>query len=482
MKKLRWFAITLFLLSVAVYALNQNQIRRKTDQTIPKISMDQDEIQVSVKDPEKVWKKGITAYDEKDGDITDSLVIESVSTFLEKGRRLVSYAAFDRDGHVAKASRQLIYTDYHSPKISCAKPFSFPVGTQDILDNVYATDCIDGDISNKVEITGDSVFFLNIAGEYEIWLQVTNSCGDMVTVPVTLEMVDYRQQTERTKRAEAAKQTERINLTEKATEETGQKEMEGADSYGAGWNAAVNGYPLNSYFLYRTDGYFKDQAEVDRYYALYGEGKEDLTGVGAGSASRLRPGDTKRLDLNGDYKISGAGNENSDLQYLGDSNPHFVFGFTLGGSWKGIDVNAMFQGVGKQYVIRNDWMAYPFQTRTANQNPTYLGKTWTESNPNAEFPRLTTNANLARWNYQNNDFMMQNNRYIRLKTLIVGYTLPQIWTRKVKLEKVRVYFSGNDLWEATSIRDGFDPEMGAASNNSGYPFARTWSFGLNITL
>ena len=60
MKKLRWFAITLFLLSVAVYALDQNQIRRKTDQTIPKISMDQDEIQVSVKDPEKVWKKVIT--------------------------------------------------------------------------------------------------------------------------------------------------------------------------------------------------------------------------------------------------------------------------------------------------------------------------------------------------------------------------------------------------------------------------------------
>lgn len=135
-----------------------------------------------------------------------------------------------RHGHVAKASRQLIYTDYHSPKISCAKPFSFPVGTQDILDSVYATDCIDGDISNKVEITGDSVFFLNIAGEYEIWLQVTNSCGDMVTVPVTLEMVDYRQQTERTKRAEAEKQMERTNLTEKATEETGQKETEGAEN------------------------------------------------------------------------------------------------------------------------------------------------------------------------------------------------------------------------------------------------------------
>ena len=127
-------------------------------------------------------------------------------------------------------------------------------------------------------------------------------------------------------------------------------------------------------------------------------------------------------------------------------------------------------------------MAYPFQSRTSNQNPRFLGKTWTEENPHSEYPRLTTNTKVSHWNYENNDFMLQNNRYIRLKTLIVGYTLPQIWTRKVKLEKVRVYFSGNDLWEATSIKDGFDPEMGASSNNNGYPFARTWSFGLNVTL
>ena len=107
---------------------------------------------------------------------------------------------------------------------------------------------------------------------------------------------------------------------------------------------------------------------------------------------------------------------------------------------------------------------------------------WTAVNPNAKYPRMTNSTQRAAWNYQNNDFMLQNSRYIRLKTLVVGYTLPQVWTRKVKLEKIRVYFSGNDLWEATSIRDGFDPEMGAASNTSGYPFARTWSFGLNVTL
>lgn len=127
-------------------------------------------------------------------------------------------------------------------------------------------------------------------------------------------------------------------------------------------------------------------------------------------------------------------------------------------------------------------MAYPFRTLYTNQNPTFLGQTWTEDNPNAKYPRMTNSTQRAAWNYQNNDFMLQNSRYIRLKTLVVGYTLPQVWTRKVKLEKIRVYFSGNDLWEATSIRDGFDPEMGAASNTSGYPFARTWSFGLNVTL
>jgi hypothetical protein len=67
----------------------------------------------------------------------------------------------------------------------------------------------------------------------------------------------------------------------------------------------------------------------------------------------------------------------------------------------------------------------------------------------------------------------------------LGYTLPKKLTDRVKMSKVRVYFSGNDLWEATAIKDGFDPEAGQNAtdgDNAGYPFARTWSFGLNIGL
>lgn len=256
-------------------------------------------------------------------------------------------------------------------------------------------------------------------------------------------------------------------------------ELEGANTIAAGKNKTLNGYPLNSYFLYKTDGYFQSQEEVNAYYAKYG-GVGALASLPAGGSTELRPGDIKRLDLSGDRSISADGGASSDLIYMGDGNAHYLFGITLGGSWKGFDFNALFQGVGKQLIMRQGWMAYPFATRYTNQNSNFMGKTWTEDNPTAEFPRLTIYTERAKWNYENNDFMLQNNRYIRLKSLVIGYTLPQVWTRKAKLEKVRVYFSGNDLWEATSIKDGFDPEMGEMSQNSGYPFSRTWSFGINV--
>lgn len=261
--------------------------------------------------------------------------------------------------------------------------------------------------------------------------------------------------------------------------------LDGADSYGAGKNATVNGYPLNSWFMYQTAGYFQSQTEVDAYYAKYGAGGGNLSGLGAAnSAVNLRPGDTKVVDLNGDGIITGAGgniqNNTSDLKYMGDGAAHYIFGLNLGGAWKGFDFSAFFQGVGSQLIQRNGWMAYPFSAIYTNQNPSFLGQTWTATHTDAIYPRLTVNGTRAAWNYANNDFMLQNNRYIRLKSLVFGYTIPQSITRKIKLERLRVYFSGNDLWEKTNIKDGYDPEMGETSQNSGYPFYRTWSFGLNV--
>ena len=257
-------------------------------------------------------------------------------------------------------------------------------------------------------------------------------------------------------------------------------DVQGADSYNAGENGIVNGYPYQPWFVYKTDGYFKNQKEVDAYYSQYGS-SADLAGLPQNNiAVALRPGDTRKVDVAGTGNITGSGNEKSSLVYAGDGTPHYTFGINLGGSWKGFDISAFFQGQLKQLIMRNGYMSYPFAAVWTNQNPSFLGKTWTTDNPDAIFPRLTVNNTRAKWNYVNNDFMLQNNRYIRLKALIIGYSLPESLIRKAKLEKVRVYFSGNDLWEMVHIKDGFDPEMGETSQNSGYPFARTWSFGVNV--
>ncbi len=262
------------------------------------------------------------------------------------------------------------------------------------------------------------------------------------------------------------------------------RDMEGADTYGPGRTGAVNGYPLNSWFLYQTNGYFSTQEEVNAYYAKYGQSAGLLSGVQGTNA--LRPGDVRVIDVNGDGVISNvfdANNPNrADYVFMGDNAPHFVFGTNLSANWKGFDFNVFFQGVGQQHIMRSGWMSYPFNTVFTNQPHAFIGKTWTEENPNAEFPRLTSYANRANWNYANKDFMLQNNRYVRLKTLILGYTVPQSLSKRAGLERLRVYFSGNDLWELTSIKDGYDPEMGETSQNAGYPFFRTWSFGLNIGL
>lgn len=188
MRRLRLLSILLLVASLAVFVGFEFKDRRNSDKLGPQISMEESSITVSVEATDAELLEGVTATDPKDGDVTDSLVIENISTFLEKGRRLISYVAFDSDNHVTKATRQLIYTDYTSPKFQITKPLGFLMGTDNILDGVHAQDCIDGDISDKIKISSDSVIYTSVAGEYDVKLQVSNSCGDTVTLPVTIEV------------------------------------------------------------------------------------------------------------------------------------------------------------------------------------------------------------------------------------------------------------------------------------------------------
>lgn len=258
-----------------------------------------------------------------------------------------------------------------------------------------------------------------------------------------------------------------------------------ARSY-AGNNATLQGYPLNALFVYQTNGIFQTQAEVDAYYKQYyyeADGKTVKkgnmipapTGEGGDLANRLRPGAFRYVDVDGDGVIT-----DKDIVYKGDKAPHFQFGLKLGLNWKAIDFSAFFQGVGKQNVMRGGYLAAPFMTNYTQQNYHFIGKTWSEDNPNAEYGILSRSQNFNKWNYMNTDVLLQDSRYVRLKSLIVGYTLPGNWTKRAGIDKVRLYFSGEDLFELTSIKDGYDPEYGENSNGT-YPFARMLTFGIDVT-
>ena len=232
--------------------------------------------------------------------------------------------------------------------------------------------------------------------------------------------------------------------------------------------------PINSFFLWETDGYFDSQAEVDAYYASLNEG-----GILPLQTSNdaLRPGDMRVVDSNGDGTL-----DNEDLTYSGDAAPHYVYGFNFDLKYKNFDLSAFFQGALEHNIYRTGYFAQPFQAEWQNQSNTWLGRTWTEDNRDAEFPRLTTQRGLSAWNYRSKDHILQNNRYMRLKSLIIGYTFRDLSIGNTPINNLRIYFSGNDLFELTSVKDGYDPEFQASSNNSAYPFMRTWALGLKVSL
>lgn len=243
------------------------------------------------------------------------------------------------------------------------------------------------------------------------------------------------------------------------------------------------GKPRESIYVYQTDGIFQNQQEVDAYYEMFywnadrtgPKANNILPAPQAAATNTLRPGARKVVDLNGDGAIT-----TEDLYYAGDAAPRMTFGFKLGLDWKGIDFSAFFQGVGKQTILRSGHLSAPWVTNYVMQNSTFMGQMWSPENTSAEYTIASRDNSFNRFNYWNKDVSVQNNQYVRLKSLVVGYTLPQSMISKAGLGKVRFYFSGDDLWEWTKVKDGYDPEYGENSNNT-FPFSRLLTFGVDVT-
>ena len=256
------------------------------------------------------------------------------------------------------------------------------------------------------------------------------------------------------------------------------------------------GMVLGEIWGFEIDGLFQSDAEAKAYAE-----QVDLSYINKRLYGGWMAGDPRYVDLDGDGKISVGANtvkKPGDRKILGNSLASLQYGITAGFDYMGFDFSIFLQGTGNHYWYPNDEsMAFwgPYSRPYCTYLPyDFLDNVWSEQNPDAYFPRpraysaFTSGAPLANTNSR----YLQNLRYLRLKNLSVGYTIPM--TKKVGIEKVRVYFSGENLAYCSPFKKHsryIDPEAafdrrdsgGATTryNNAFYPWQKTFMFGIDIT-
>ncbi len=186
--------LTVFFLVVAVgFAYVKITERMDSDTEAPVISAESDEIELSVEAEDADFLQGMTAEDNRDGDVTDSLVVVSRSKFITPGELNVNYAAFDGHNNVGTYTRRVIYTDYRSPQFSLNGPLVYRLSENypDYLEHVKANDVLDGDLTSVIRMTtssgadrDDGTILVALK------LQVTNTAGDVSTLELDVNLQD----------------------------------------------------------------------------------------------------------------------------------------------------------------------------------------------------------------------------------------------------------------------------------------------------
>lgn len=176
------------VLAIAIFVGYNMFIDFTTDSKGPEIAVPEELLELSVEDPQSALLQGVTARDNRDGDVTDSVIVENVYGLTDGNVVTVTYAAFDRSGNVTKATRQVRYTDYHSPKLVINRSLALSAGI-DIMNYISATDVFEGDIGRRVRgtIVSDTGSLASI-GTHEVEFQVYNSIGDTVKLRVPVEV------------------------------------------------------------------------------------------------------------------------------------------------------------------------------------------------------------------------------------------------------------------------------------------------------
>jgi hypothetical protein len=186
-----------------------------------------------------------------------------------------------------------------------------------------------------------------------------------------------------------------------------------------------------------------------------------------------KPGDLKYADINGDKKVDA-----NDRIVVEGAFPKFNYGFNASAEYKGFDLSLFFQGVEGRKVLVKEWGIAPF--RQYGPPPTFWRNAWTVENKSQTMPALY-NDNYAQ-NTVSSTWWLRDASYLRLKNLQFGYNLSKELAQKVKLQKLRVYFSGDNLLTFTNYYSGGDPERVDEGRFAIYPQAQVFSFGIRGTL
>lgn len=199
MRRIRILSVLLFACALTASVIYGVIDRQNSDSTGPQITMDEKSVTVSCEAEEEELLQGIRATDKRDGDVSESLIVESMGNFIEKGRRIISIAAFDSDSHVTKATREIIYSDYQSPRFSLSGPLKFAAGEDSILGVIGASDLLDGDLTGNIKIASENYIQTDTPGEYQVTFSVANSAGDVSQLPVTVQIYQSADESQKPK-------------------------------------------------------------------------------------------------------------------------------------------------------------------------------------------------------------------------------------------------------------------------------------------
>jgi TonB-linked SusC/RagA family outer membrane protein len=232
---------------------------------------------------------------------------------------------------------------------------------------------------------------------------------------------------------------------------------------------AQEGYPIAYFYGYQTDGIFQNQAEINAY---------SIDGVLI--QPKARPGDFKYIDNNGDGEIT-----EQDRTMIGNPNPDVLLGFNLGAGYKGFDLNIFLQGAFGQQVFygvrRNDLPNANYDTEILNR--------WLGEGSTNDYPRVTLNDQNLNFS-RPSDYFVHDASYLRVKNVQIGYSFPIRAGDFVLIHKLRIYASAQNLLTFTKYK-GFDPEIGARSNESystldvgidrgAYPQSKIYMIGASV--